>query len=307
MHVNARQQLWVIRDCSFFNPGSNSAQNYMYPKPVKMTTITPETTNSIDDSEDWEIISKPEARPTDIESSSNSYLNFQMKIWGRTRFSLVVQSTATKRLKDMPQRKAETLKAMHGHEDSPLFKIPPEIRMYIYELLFQIPPTGQSVQLRRSSGHDRPHSVLASLLTCRKFLFEAEYMFYGMNRLLIDNSEILRSLGPRRREVITKVSVPAQSASTLYAVLQYLHEVPNLRSLQIVRWVSVNFIDPRTWAVMAPQIITEIKRMKSLQEVWITTPEARELDEHGLARKARLDEIDANICGAVQLDGRPRE
>jgi hypothetical protein len=106
-------------------------------------------------------------------------------------------------------------------------------------------------------------------------------------------------LSARRRAFITKVTIPVVKPVMMLLGLQQLQALPNLSSVHIQRKISVRFLDISGWAVMAPQIITEVKGMPKLTEVKFLTPEASSLAEHEYARKARLEEIDLRISDAA--------
>lgn len=257
------------------------------------------TSNEIvmDEDQDWEIISTPE----EPHSGINPYLHFQLDSW-LGRFSLTVHSTTSQTYHE-PQPPAEKQQEtpepfVHEQQQSPLFKLPAELRLHIYSLLFRIPTDGPGVRVLKSNDHE---SVLTSLLACRRFRNEAEALFYQINRMIVHDSEILPSLGDRRRAAITKMTLPARSASSLLALLQHLPDrVPNLKSLHAVRSTSIKYIDHREWAVMAPQVISEIERMEALEEVKFITPETGELSEHDITREQKLFQIDERICRAVR-------
>lgn len=256
--------------------------------------------NSIDESEDWEALSQPKAHEADHDSGNNRYIHFQLNSrFGRLSYLARLGTAETENMAGSTSEFVEG--PTHQQEHSPLFRIPAEIRLHIYELLFRIPTGDQGVKLRRGGhSHSHPMSVLALILTCRRLKDEAEELFYGTNRIFVDDTDILGSLGRRRRDAMTSVAVPAQSAGALLARLQDVQQLSNLQSLHIIRTLSVKYIDPRSWAVMAPQIMAEIKKMKALKEVKFITPEAKDLTEHELASQSRLSEIDARIRNAVQ-------
>lgn len=248
----------------------------------------------IDDNEEWELVSEPEYSDVNDKPTSSTYMEFQLKSkLLRLDYSFKFQSLArsTSGLRHIGPKETNML---HPQEQSPLFRLPAEIRLHIYELVFRVPQKGQGVVLRRLCAGEHcnhPRSVLTSLLSCRRFLDEAEEIFYSMNRLFVEKA-FWASIGPRRRDAITRITV----AESIHS----LPNAPNLKSLYIVRRLSVKYINPHWWAAMAPQLIAEIEKMESLEEIKIFTPNAKDLNEHEIARQRRLNEIDRRICGAVK-------
>lgn len=192
-------------------------------------------------------------------------------------------------------------RAIATQPNSRLLALPAEIRLHIYEILLQSPrSTDLGLHLHRQTPTDQP-SVLAVLLTCRQIHFEAEKIFYQINRLHChDLRNFLAPLGPVRRENITNLAIEAVQAASAYGDISQLHLLPNLQFLWIKRIQSARFIQPSSWAIFTKPIVTEIERHEGLEEVKIITPEMSDPSEHELKRLQRLREIDGMIEGAVK-------
>lgn len=144
-------------------------------------------------------------------------------------------------------------------EASPLFaKLPTEIRIYIYELLFRSSASDKGVLVRKGPGYSRPPSVLSLLLTCRRIIKEAEKIFYATNRLIIADPAFISHLSLVRREAVSRITILASSAAATFSLLEPLHRFPNLTSLWIARRSKVQFIDVSSWGMMARQIVDTI-------------------------------------------------
>ncbi|KAK4495924.1 hypothetical protein PRZ48_013192 [Zasmidium cellare] len=237
-----------------------------------------------------EVPSAPDTRrpshPTKVD-----YLNFQLRtVLGTFSFNLRPSGQAIDGTNSGER-------PIHQQEQSPLFRLPAELRLEIYEhvLRLPIPAAATNVIPRAAKGG------LSILLTCRRALAEAEEVFYSVNRCSHENPvDFLQTLSPRRRLAITKFTMPVVSAAAMHVRLQQLHALPNLTSLYIQRRTSIRYLDVSGWAIMAAQIVAEIRKMEKLAEVRFLTPEATStLTETEVARKEKLDGIDRKICSAA--------
>ncbi|OTA38756.1 hypothetical protein BTJ68_01128 [Hortaea werneckii EXF-2000] len=186
-------------------------------------------------------------------------------------------------------------------EASPLFaKLPTEIRIYIYELLFQSSASDKGVLVRRGPGYSRPPSVLSLLLTCRRIINEAETIFYATNRLIIADPAFITHLSLVRRKAVSRITILASSAAATFSLLEPLHRFPNLTSLWIARRCKVQFIDVSSWRMMAKQMVDTIHARRQLQEVKVINLPTDTLSPDEEEMKMKLDEIDARLENAAQ-------
>ncbi|CZT16144.1 uncharacterized protein RCC_01985 [Ramularia collo-cygni] len=262
-----------------------------------MTNQTAQNNNQGDDGESWEVLLMPDARDANVNPKS-PYIDFQLNTW-LGRLSLVVRSRSTIESDVSRSIVKKSRTHLHLQEQSSLFQLPAEIRLIIYELIFEVEAADHGIKLRRPVPHERNRSILAPLATCHRFHDEAESVFWSINRIYIDDVALLKSISKQARDGMTMLTVPAKDGSSLLAMLQDIHQAPNLKSLWIVRPLNVRFINHQEWAVMAHQIILEIKKMAVLKEVKFITPECNDLKDYEAIRKQKLDEIDARICAAA--------
>ncbi|OTA36643.1 hypothetical protein BTJ68_02881 [Hortaea werneckii EXF-2000] len=190
---------------------------------------------------------------------------------------------------------------LKDQEASPLLtKLPAELRIYIYELLFQSSTSEKGVLVRRGPGYSRPPSVLSLLLTCRRIIYEAETMFFSINRLIIADPAFIIHLSLVRREAVSRITILASSAAATFSLLGPLHRFPNLTSLWIARRCGVQFMDVSSWGIMAKQMVDMIRAQKQLQEVKVINLPANILSPEEEERKMKLDKIDARLENAVR-------
>lgn len=265
----------------------------------------------VDDGEDWELLTRP-----DVETGQNGayngnfYFNFRLDSeradGRRNQLSLTFEPSTRRRRGAHPLSSQRQINApppdlqriVHEQSQSPLFQLPAEIRLQIYENAFKIKQAHSVIEIRQ---HPAPTwSVLNFLLTCRRALAEAEEIFYSVNRLTIVDSAFWSHVGVRRREAITMISLPVRSAAAALGALERLHHAPNLRSLHIERQVSIRFTAVREWRVMAAQLVTEIEKMRCLGDLRISTPKPVDLSEHELGMRSSLEEVDDRLRGAVR-------
>lgn len=250
-----------------------------------------------------------ESRTSLISPIPSDYINFQL----RTRFgtfSFAARPGPQRAEVTQGEQVARDDKAIpHPQEQSPLFRLPIDIRLEIYEHLLRVPPSdsNQAAKLARRSARSSSISTrLTVLLTCRRVLREAEGIFYSINRFRIESpNDFLSTLGSRRRCAMKKFTLPVISPAALLLELEHLSAaVPRLSSLYIQRMASVKYLDVSGWVVMAPQLVAKIQEMKNLTEVKILTPDSGSLllREYEVVRKRRLDGIDLKITSAATLN-----
>ena len=187
-----------------------------------------------------------------------------------------------------------------GQELSLLFTLPLEIRLQIYDFLLRPLHTMDfGVRMTRSPVHPRLPTILSILLTCRRALYEAEHIFYTSNRLWVDDVGFPQSLGTVRRSAVWELAVPAQSATMVLELLKILQVLPNLRSLHLVRQVSIRYIDVLSWSILASQLVTQAEKLAQIEDLKIITPEATELTPGDIERKGKLESIDCRLRQAV--------
>ncbi|KAF2720490.1 hypothetical protein K431DRAFT_295167 [Polychaeton citri CBS 116435] len=259
--------------------------------------MTPDTllTRVNTSEEDWVLLPAQETPAGDTRSPyHNAYLDFQLRTQLGT-FSFMAQPTTSQVVESEYER------TTHSQEQSPLFQLPVELRLNIYEHLLRIGVTGSGVELVQRLTPVRFPTRLAILSTCRRALAEAEDIFYSVNRLSLEHpDELWASLGPRRRCAVTSFTLPAKSAASTLHGLQQLRLFQNLESLHIERRLGVQYQDISTWAIMVPQLAAEVRAMERLVDVRIINPEATGLTEHDKVREMKLKEIDRKICSALQ-------
>ncbi|KAK4565680.1 hypothetical protein LTR86_003528 [Recurvomyces mirabilis] len=251
------------------------------------------------DCETWELVELPDATDTINGSSSNAYINFQLN----SRFgSLSLQvrpSIKTESNTATPHKASE-----YQQEHSLLFQLPAELRLCIYEMILHVPTTAHGLQLVRSPAHSDKHTVLALILTCGRVLAEAVGIFYSINRLFNISPLFWQTIGQRRKDAITMLSLSVSSAAATLIELRHLHNAANVRSIQIIRQSSIRFIDPSSWRLMAPQLISELEGSKQLDDIQFFTPDARDMTSEELCRKAKLDEVDCRLIDAAPASNR---
>ena len=186
----------------------------------------------------------------------------------------------------------------HPQHQSRLLALPAEIRLHIYELMLQVYPTTVEVG---SLPKGLP-LALSILQTCRRILFEAEDVFYSINRFKYTPNVIGRSLasclttiGPNRRNAIAALTICTPSGSAAFEALKQLDLAPNIRSCYIERGLSIRYIDMSGWILLAKQMRAELAKLESLQEVKVITPEANELTVEEEKRREKLRRIDAML------------
>ena len=200
-----------------------------------------------------------------------------------------------------PSQWVESQDQASDQEASPFFaKLPTEIRIYIYELLFQSSASDKGVLVRKGPGYSRPPSVLSLLLTCRRIIKEAETIFYATNRLIIADPAFISHLSLVRREAVSRITILASSAGATFSLLEPLHRFPHLTSLWIARRCKVQYIDVSSWGIMARQMVDTIHAQRQIQEVKVINLPADTLSPDEETRKMKLDEIDARLENAVR-------
>ncbi|KAK3679936.1 hypothetical protein LTR78_000313 [Recurvomyces mirabilis] len=239
----------------------------------------------IDEDETWEIVERPSETDTTKQSSSDAYINFQLN----SRFgSLSLQVKPS--IEATSNTETPHMGSGHQQEQSLLFQLPAELRLCIYEMALHVPTTAHGLRLIRSPVGSNKPSVLALYLTCRRALAEAEGIFYSINRLHNVPPLFWQTIGQKRQNAITMLSLSVTSAAAALVELQ---------SLRIATNSSIRFLDPSSWRLMAPQLITELGGFKQLNDVQIFTPEALDETNEELSRKGKLDEVDRRFRDAA--------
>lgn len=246
--------------------------------------------------EDWIVLPCSEARERHCPvASSNVYLDFQLRTVFGT-FSFNARSTASATCGARAEDDSE-----HSQQQSPLFQLPVELRLEIYGDLLQGSATESGLKIRQHSPVERERNSLAILGTCRRALAEAEEIFYSSNRLLVEHpGKLWASLSLRRQSAISALTLPVRSPGSALDGLQQLRSFHGLKSLHIQRNTSFRYQDVSSWAIMTPQLVTEIEMMERITEVKIFTPESAPLTEHEVARKKKLEEVDRRVSNAAQ-------
>ncbi|KAK5689018.1 hypothetical protein LTS10_000998 [Elasticomyces elasticus] len=165
------------------------------------------------------------------------------------------------------------LRRLRGCSCSPdrpfnFFKLPPELRNAIYELVFQYPESGliwtspeegfmvltrdlnyTAESISRWDYHSPnrggdPYEtfpvreLLAPLLTCRQFYAEAVPVFYRINHFILDGSNrVLRCLAASRSKYIYSISARIRFSNynekTIVAAFKRIADLDNLRVLDL--------------------------------------------------------------------------
>lgn len=267
-----------------------------------MQTSTP--TNVTDGEEDWVLLPPSSQTPTcnTQPPRGNIYIDFQL----RSRFgnfSFTAQQSTENTYTNKVPNKLEHGSSIGLQEQSPLFRIPAEIRLEVYEHILRIPTSSptSSVNLVHRPAQLRIPSSLSLLETCRLILSEAETLFYALNRLSTAYpANLYNSLNSARRSAITQVTLPALSGASTFALLQQLQNFENVKSVYLERRNSARFQDVRTWRVMEKQIVGVLAGMEELEEVKFWTPEMEGVIIESEKRRGReLEEFDGRVCGAV--------
>jgi hypothetical protein len=81
--------------------------------------------------------------------------------------------------------------------------------------------------------------------------------------------------------------------------LEALQGFPNLETLVVERLISIKFTEPRTWAVLTPNYVAEVKKLAKLRSIRLVTPRDEQLTEHEMERLKKLEFHDAKIVAAV--------
>ena len=131
---------------------------------------------------------------------------------------------------------SQSTKSSHSHSQlpSPLFSLPAELRLEIYNHLLTLPPSVNStndtclnaVSIAWSS---RPSAFLPILATCRRIHHETADLFYSLNRLYITNRQIsnishLHSFfGTVRKERLRGVRDVVLAVATFEVRGRYMH------------------------------------------------------------------------------------
>jgi hypothetical protein len=192
---------------------------------------------------------------------------------------------------------------IHPQSQSRFFNLPVELRLQIYERILTLPPSQASyTRLLHNPSRSQypPHSVLALLAVCRRTHHEAEALFFRLNRLrLLQPSLFIHSVSPRRREGLTHLAVCVASAAELLTEMQRLRAFPNLETLVVERLLSIRYIEPRSWAVLTPNLVAEVRALPRLRSLRIVTPRDDEITEVERARLRKLEIHDGLIVAAV--------
>lgn len=301
--------------------------------------MSTQTIRNDGDSEDWDIVSPEEVQrlvprdgnsersPPDDGGSSTEF-RLEVKFLG-----LSCELTATNRRTTRegaeqpppPSRPAapqpSTLGPTNPQLQSPLFALPTELRLQIWEhLLTLLTPTTStepfygipmSPEPHLCPNHRRlrPPSILSILQTCRLAHTEAQTLFYSLNRLHADPRIAAARLSPPRRAAVAAMTMTVTVAQEMTSVARALRSaegaLPGLRSLWFVRTQTIKFLDPRPWAVMSYQTAGELRGAKEggcrlLSEVRVITPEEKYPTNADRERWARLRIADERIEAAVR-------
>lgn len=217
----------------------------------------------------------------------------------RTRFgnlSLTIGPRASGDIEHDREHETADARLFNTQEQSALFKLPTEIRLYIYELLLVIPCDSHGIRITNTPARPHEPTVLSVLATCKLVNSEAETIFYSLNRLSIEQSDFLSTLGHRRLNAIRRVSIPGSKAASVLNSLNGLERAANLESLYFVRKQSIRFTNVSEWRMMAPQLMAAVERIEGLQEVRVITPKVENATAHEEAQIRRLDQVDQRLC-----------
>jgi hypothetical protein len=193
--------------------------------------------------------------------------------------------------------------SVNQQHQSLLFKLPTELRLSIYEHVLRLPYEGGSyrqIVRHHSCERHRSNSVLNVLATCRLIQHEAEELFYTQNTLRIKQpADFCKSSSARRRGAINNLVICVASPGEMLVQLEALQGFPNLETLVVERLISIKFTEPRTWAVLTPNYVAEVKKLAKLRSIRLVTPRDEQLTEHEMERLKKLEFHDAKIVAAV--------
>jgi hypothetical protein len=262
--------------------------------------------------EDWDIISDDDVHQAENYTAHPHHAPQARQF--HFEFNLGWQTCAptSPRTEDMPPQERQTIPMPNfsnavQQEQSPLYNLPAEIRWCIYELVLRSPEPETPVVFRhRDKSQIDQLSVLSILEVCHRSLFEAGSIFYTRNELSIDLRQsrnavasFLASIGPKRRAIITSLTVVAHSASNLLTALRDLRSAPNLRNLCVRRPLSVRFTNASSWVLLASQLKVELDGLESMEQIRFVYPEVEVMDDHEIERLRILNEVEETLQNVI--------
>ena len=213
------------------------------------------------------------------------------------------------RLIDSLNGRSTSSRAVLQQAQSPLFRLPAEIRLHIFELVLKVDWAGPErfefgVNIKQVPADEKRLSVLSVLGTCRRVLAEAEDMYYAINRLEVrwsDYTSFVSSLEQPRRDAITSLTIWCYSATpALLETLQQLALTPNVKSLWLGADGSIMVASVRSWEQATPQLMVELGKLEFLEELKILMPGAWYTGVDNLADNQRLVEVEKTLQAAVK-------
>ncbi|KAK3716415.1 hypothetical protein LTR37_006565 [Vermiconidia calcicola] len=187
-------------------------------------------------------------------------------------------------------RNIDTQTTMNLQPASRLFSLPVEIRLQIYELLLLLYDATPALVPMPTKNR------VSILQTCRRVLHEADQIYYSIHYFGFgpDFGQILRAIGPHRRNALTALTVWTSSGSAAYGIIKQLHALPNLKICTFQQGLWVRDLNMSDWSLMAQRLQAELTKLGQLREAMATTPEASgyymDLKQK---RKQKLREVDA--------------
>lgn len=190
-----------------------------------------------------------------------------------------------------------------NQSDCPLFGLPTELRLQIYEMALCLSIDVDTLEL----GLHIPKNHLALVQTCRRIHDEADRLFWPLYRF--EYTPRLFRLRPTTREALTAITMTTSRAELAYRAASHIAEsLPNIRSLHIQRPMSVRSIDVNEWRLRAMQMRVALAAMRKLENFEILTPEyGGVLTAVEETRWLKLQEVDDSLRAVVDALLRSRQ
>ncbi|KAK5169899.1 uncharacterized protein LTR77_005877 [Saxophila tyrrhenica] len=194
---------------------------------------------------------------------------------------------------------------MHPQDQSRLFSLPAEIRLYIYELALAV--DGGIAELGRPPSKHH----LAMLRTCQRVRNESKDIYYDLHRFIVRTADTVRNAPHRQRDLIHAITISTSSGVQALEMVQKAATLPNLRSIHFKRDISLRYLNISLWSLMARQIQTALAELKSLEKIEFFTADASTaLEGNELVRLEKLRKVDSMLKVSVRkntVDGLTEE
>ncbi|WPH02725.1 Hypothetical protein R9X50_00559300 [Acrodontium crateriforme] len=264
---------------------------------------TPNLAHS-DGQDDWEIVETPQS----AERGHTAGCHVSYKIVRNGRRACPSHAILSGPDLKKPEVIVGDKRQVFQQEQSPLFCLPTELRLRIYELVLRIEtPTVTLTRWQKYHSQRGLHSVLTLLETCRRIHAETELIFYDINTIVIPSMNpydtcYMNTVSPKRLHAIKSLIVQVSSSSDALAKLQDVALRFRVHKLIVERHQSVRFIDVRSWAYFRQQMQAEVENMSELKDIDFITPSAKgNISEDELRRLQKLNAIDDTLRLVVDL------